>query len=133
MSQHIRVVQPEGWPRPKGYVNGMVSTGRTLHVAGQVGWETDERFAVHDLAGQFARALDNVLAVVHAAGGAAEHVVSMTVYVTSVDAYREATPALGPIWRERFGRHYPAMALVMVAGLLDPGAKVEIQGLAVLP
>jgi enamine deaminase RidA (YjgF/YER057c/UK114 family) len=129
----IAVVQPPGYPPPRGYANGVVARGRALHVAGQVGWEPDGRFASDDMAAQFARALDHVLAVVRAAGGAPGDVVSMTVYVTDLDAYRAARRAIGAAWRERFGAHYPAMALVGVAGLLEPAARVEIQATAALP
>jgi enamine deaminase RidA (YjgF/YER057c/UK114 family) len=128
----IRVVQVPGWPRPKGYANGVVTRERTLYVAGQVGWNDAHQFEHRDLPGQFARALDNVLAVVRAAGGVPGSVVKMTVYVTDLGAYRAAQAALGPIWRERFGRHFPAMALVGVAGLVEEGALVEIEATAAL-
>jgi enamine deaminase RidA (YjgF/YER057c/UK114 family) len=128
----IRFVEVPGWRRPKGYSNGVVSTLPTLFVAGQVGWNAEERFESPELAPQFAQALDNVLAVVRAAGGAPESVVRMTIYVTDLAAYKAATPALGPIWRARFGRHFPAMALVGVAGLVEDGALVEIEATAAL-
>lgn len=127
------VVHPEGWPRPRGYQNGIIATGRTLYVAGQIGWELDGNFASDDLADQFGRALDHVLAVVAAAGGVAEHIVRMTVYVTDLAAYRQSLARVGAVWRERLGRHYPVMALVGVAGLVEPRAKVEIEATAVLP
>lgn len=131
---HIETVQPSHWPRPRGYANGMIAHGRTLHVAGQVGWEQDGTFQSDDMAFQFGRALDNVLDVVRAAGGYPEHVVSMTVYVTDLAAYKAAAAAgLGTTWRSRFGRHYPAMALVGVAGLVEERARVEVQAVAVLP
>ena len=130
MSEHegIQFVEVPGWPRPKGFSQGVV-TGRerTLYVAGQVGWNARQEFETHDFAAQFAQALDNVLAVVRAAGGAPEDVVKMTMYVTDLPAYRAAQGALGPIWRERFGRHFPAMALVGVAGLVEEQALVEIE------
>lgn len=133
-SSHIQTVQPAHFPRPRGYANGVVSRGRTLHVAGQVGWEHDGTFQSDDLGFQFGRALDHVLDIVRAAGGRPEHVVNMTVYVTDLAAYKAAaTSGLGAIWRARFGRHYPAMALVGVAGLVEDGAKVEVQAVAVLP
>lgn len=125
-------MNPSDWPRPRGYANGVVCTGRRLHVAGQIGWEPDGSWAATDFLGQFARALDNVLAVVHAAGGAPADVVSMTVYVTDLVAYRSSARELGALWRERFGNHYPAMALVGVAGLVEPRALVEIQAEAAL-
>ncbi len=120
------------WPAPKGYVNGMIGEGRTLFVAGQVGWNERCEFESNDFADQFAKTLDNVLTVVRAAGGKPEHVARMTVYVTDLEAYRNSLKKLGPIWRERFGRHYPAMALVGVAGLVEIGALCEIEATAVL-
>jgi enamine deaminase RidA (YjgF/YER057c/UK114 family) len=127
------VVLPEGWPRPKGYANGVVAAGRTLYVAGQIGWDKEGVFAADDLVGQFGQALDNVLAIVLAAGGQPSDVVNMTIYVTDVEEYRRCGRDLGPLWRQRFGRHYPAMALVAVAALVEPRAKVEIQAVASLP
>lgn len=120
------------WPAPKGYVNGMIGEGRTLFVAGQVGWNERCEFESNDFADQFAKTLDNVLAVVRAAGAKPENIARMTVYVTDLDAYRNSLKKLGPIWRERFGRHYPAMALVGVAGLVEIGALCEIEATAVL-
>jgi enamine deaminase RidA (YjgF/YER057c/UK114 family) len=122
-------VDVAGWPPAKGYANGRVGTGRVLHVAGQIGWTPDGVFADGFVA-QFAQALDNVLAVVRAAGGAPEDIASMTVFVTSIDDYRGATGALGQIWRPRLGKHYPAMALVAVTALVEPKALVEIQAVA---
>lgn len=129
----LRSVDVPGWPAPKGYVNGVVATGRTLYVAGQVGWNERHEFPSDDLADQFGAALDNVLAVVRAAGAAPTDVARMLVYVTDLEAYRASQKRLGPIWRERFGRHYPAMALVGVSGLVEVKAKVEIEAVAVLP
>jgi enamine deaminase RidA (YjgF/YER057c/UK114 family) len=128
----FETVEVPGWPRPKGYANGVIATGRTLHVAGQIGWNAEQRFEHHDLLAQFGQALDNVLAVVRAAGGAPESVVKMTVYVTDLAAYRAIGPALGPVWRARFGKHFPAMALVGVTGLVEQEALVEIETIAVL-
>ena len=102
-------------------------------MAGQIGWEPDGTFASDELVPQFARALDNVLAVVAAAGGSARSIVSMTVYVTDIAAYRSSVRELGRTWRERMGDHYPAMALVGVTELVEPRARVEIQAVAELP
>ena len=130
----LRFVDVPGWPRPKGYANGIVApAGKTLYVAGQVGWNDQQVFASADFAGQFAQALDNVLAVVRAAGGKPESVVRMTIYVTDLDGYRAAARDLGPVWRERFGRHYPVMALIGVAGLVERAALLEIEATASLP
>ena len=132
----LRKIQPEGWPTPLGYANGMCSLGqgeRVLFVAGQVGWRSDGAFHTDDLAEQFAQALDNVLAVVRAAGGEPGSIARMTVYVTDLDAYRSGTRAIGQAWRARMGRHFPAMALVGVAGLVEKRAKVEIEATCILP
>jgi enamine deaminase RidA (YjgF/YER057c/UK114 family) len=129
----IEAVEVPGWPMPRGYVNGAIGTGRALHVAGQIGWEPDGSWAHHDLVGQFGRALDNVLAVLRAAGAGPEHVASMTVYVTDVVAYRTQLRAVGQAWRERWGKVYPAMALVAVSALVEPSALVEIQVVGYLP
>jgi enamine deaminase RidA (YjgF/YER057c/UK114 family) len=133
MKQRIEVVQPAGWPTPRGYANGVITQGRTLHIAGQIGWNAEGVFASDALEEQFASALDNVIAVVRAAGGEPSDVVRMTVYVTDLDAYRQGAKAIGRAWRERFGKHFPAMALVGVAGLVEPRAKVEIEAVASLP
>ena len=128
-----QILQPPGWPRPRGYANGVLVGGRRLHIAGQVGWEADGTFASTELVPQFARALDNVLAVVAAAGGGPRSIVSMTVYVTDMPAYRASVRELGRVWRERLGDHYPAMALVGVSVLVEASARVEIQAVAELP
>jgi enamine deaminase RidA (YjgF/YER057c/UK114 family) len=111
----------------------MVAAGRVLAVAGQIGAGPDGRLVAGDLVGQLDRALANVAEVVGAAGGRIDDVVSMTVYVTDLAAYLAARPALGEVWRQRAGRHYPAMALVEVRRLVTEGALVEVQALAVLP
>jgi enamine deaminase RidA (YjgF/YER057c/UK114 family) len=125
-----REVIVPGWPEPKGYSNGRVGEGRVLYVGGQIGWDEQRAFPPGGLVPQFGRALDNVLAVVRAAGGAAEDIATMTVFVTNIEEYRAAQRALGPVWRERMGRHYPAMALVAVTALVEPEAVVEIQAIA---
>ena len=125
------VVVP-GWPTPRGYANGRIGSGRVLHVAGQIGWTPSGTFEALDLVGQFAQALDNVLAVVRAAGGAPTDLATMTVFVTDVPAYRASVRALGPIWRARLGKHYPAMALVGTTMLVEPAALIEIQAVAYL-
>lgn len=118
------------WPKPRGYANGRIGQGAVLHVAGQIGWDEKGTFGEGSLGPQFAKALDNVIAVVKAAGGVPEDIAAMTVYVTDVDEYRKSQAILAPIWRERLGRHYPAMALVAVSALVEPAAVVEIQAVA---
>jgi enamine deaminase RidA (YjgF/YER057c/UK114 family) len=125
-------VEVPGWPRPRGYANGMVGEGRVLYVAGQIGWEPDGSWQHADLAGQFKKALENVMAVVRAAGGDVANVASLTVYVTDIEAYRRDHKAVGAGYREVFGKHFPAMALVGVSALVEPRAIVEIQAYCVL-
>ena len=127
-----RTVQPDGWPRPRGYANGMAARGELLAVAGQIGWNAQEQFESELFADQFRQALANVVAVVEAAGGAALDIISLTIYVTDKREYIEQLQAVGQAYRDLLGKHFPAMALVGVAELLEPRAKVEIQALAVL-
>ena len=126
----VTLVDVPGWPPPRGYANGTIGTGRVVHVAGQIAWDTSGAIVSDDLVAQFGQALANVVAVVTAAGGAATDVAAMTVFVTDIDAYRAGRRALGPIWKAHLGAHFPAMALVAVAALVEPGAKVEIQATA---
>jgi enamine deaminase RidA (YjgF/YER057c/UK114 family) len=118
------------WPAPRGYANGRTGRGQVVHVAGQIGWDAHGAFAATDLVSQFAQALDNVIAVVRAAGGAPEDIATLTVSVVDIAAYRGAQKALGAVWRERLGKHFPAMALVAVSDLVEPRAVVEIQATA---
>lgn len=131
MSQ--RVIQPEGWPRPKGYSNGIAAKGETLFIAGQIGWDTDGKLVSDELVPQFEKALENMKAVLSAAGGKSEHLARVTVYVTDKTSYRENARAIGESWRRILGPVFPAMSLVQVADLLEDGALVEIEGTAVLP
>ncbi len=128
----IETIQPASWPRPKGYANGVVATGRTLYVAGQIGWTPEGVFEKKDFVGQLDQALGNVVAVVEAAGGTARSIVKLTIYVTDLDAYRSSLGAIGEVWRRRMGKHFPAMALVGVAGLVEREALVEIEATASL-
>jgi enamine deaminase RidA (YjgF/YER057c/UK114 family) len=129
-----KVITPNDFPKPRGYANGLlVPKGKTLYISGQVGWDKNARIVSPDFATQFLQTLDNVIAVVRAAGGATEHIVKLLAFVTDLDAYRAAMPAIGEGWRSRMGKYYPAMSLVKVAGLLEPGALVEIEGVANLP
>ena len=128
----LEAVNPPGLARPSGYSHGLRGRGELLFVAGQVGWDAQECMVSDDFVAQFAQALDNVLAVVRAAGGVPESVGRLTVYVTDKDEYLRRRRELGLAWRERFGRHYPAMALVEVKGLLEPRAQLEIEATALL-
>lgn len=130
----METLLPDGWPRPKGYSNGLrVPAGRDLiFVAGMVGWNERERMVSTNFAGQFEKALENVLAVVERGGGSAADLVRLTVYVTDLEAYRASLKEIGAAWKRLVGRHYPCMALVQVKGLLEAGALVEIEAVAAL-
>jgi enamine deaminase RidA (YjgF/YER057c/UK114 family) len=126
-------LQPEGWPRPKGYSNGVAVSGRMVFVAGQIGWDEREKVVSDDFAAQFRQVLLNTLAVLKEAGAGAEHIVRMTWFVTSRDEYAAAAADLGRAWRELMGRNYPTMSVIIVSGLVEPDAKLEIETTAVLP
>ncbi len=128
------VVNPEALGAPKGWNNGLVAPreGRLLFIAGQAGWEDEAPGTPPAFAEQFARALDKVLLIVREAGGEPSDLARLTIYVTDLAAYRASRKALGEGWRERLGKHYPAVALVLVSGLVDRGAVVEIEATAVL-
>ena len=128
-----RVLQPEGWARPIGYANGIEARGRTVFVGGQIGWNAQCRFEVHDMAGQVRQALENVVAVLAEAGAGPEHVTTMTWYVTDRKAYSGALKEIGAAWKATMGRTFPAMAVVEVSGLVEDEAVVEIQATAVIP
>ena len=129
-----QVISPAGMPRPRGYADGLVvPSGRLLFISGQIAWDKDARIVSPDFATQFLAALDNVINVVRTAGGGTQHIVKLLAFVTDLDAYRVAMTDIGEGWRARMGKYYPAMSLVKVAGLLEPGALVEIEGQAVLP
>jgi enamine deaminase RidA (YjgF/YER057c/UK114 family) len=129
-----KLIQPPQFPKPRGYSNGVVCPpGRILYIAGQVAFDKEARIVSADFATQFLAALDNVVEVVRAAGGATEHIVKLLAFVTDLDKYRSAQKAIGEGWRARLGTYYPAMSLVKVSGLIEPGALVEIEGTAVLP
>ncbi|MBI2930600.1 MAG: RidA family protein [Planctomycetes bacterium] len=128
----MEIINPPSWVKPVGYSNGVKASGTFLAVAGQVGWDEKGKLVGDDFARQFGRALANVVEVVRAAGGRAENVIKLTLFVTSKEEYLGSLKALGAEYRRVMGRHYPAMSCVQVAGLVEPGAKVEIEGLAVL-
>jgi len=125
-------VNPESLARPRGYSHGMKGHGEVLFVAGQIGWDWGAVLVSEDLVAQFGQALDNVLAVVWAAGGAKESVARMVLYVTDKKEYQTRSKDIGSAYRRRMGQHYPAMTLVEVKSLLEDGAKVEIEAVAVL-
>jgi enamine deaminase RidA (YjgF/YER057c/UK114 family) len=129
----MKPLLPPGWPRPKGYSNGILAEGRMILTAGIVGWDENERFVADDLAGQFEQVLKNILAILHEGGAGPEHVARMTWYVTDRDDYVRSLPQIGRIYREHMGRNFPAMAVVEVSRLVEPQAKVEIETIAVIP
>ncbi len=128
------VLQPQDWAPPIGYSNGIAAApGRTLYLAGQIGWDAQQKFHSSDIADQFEQALKNILAVLAEAGGGPEHICRITVYCTEKDEYLAARRRLAGIWRELMGRHYPAMTMVFVTDLVDEGAKIELESTAVVP
>jgi enamine deaminase RidA (YjgF/YER057c/UK114 family) len=132
-SKGPQAVLPAGWPRPKGYANGVVAQGRMLFIAGMIGWDGDGRFHTDDFAGQARQALANVAEVLKAAGGSGEHIVRMTWYVTDKREYLAAAREIGQAFRELIGSYTIAMTAVEVRALIEDRAKVEIEATAVLP
>jgi len=129
----IQTIQPDGWAAPKGYANGISAKGRQIFIAGQIGWNAEARFETDDFVAQVEQALSNVVAVLTAAGGKPEHIVRLNWYITDKGDYTENQRGIGEAYRRVIGRHFPAMTLLVVAGLLEPRAKVEIEATAVLP
>jgi len=132
VSAHATLLPP-GWPRPRGYANGIAANGRMVLTGGVVGWDEQERFVSETLAGQFRQVLANTLAILAEGGAGPEHVVRMTWYVTSVSDYRESLAEIGGAWRELMGKNFPAMAVVEVTALVEPAARIEIETIAVVP
>lgn len=130
----IQILQPDGWPRPKGYANGMSARGRVVFVAGQVGWNpVTEKVESDDFGAQAARALQNVVAVLRAGGAEPRHVVRMTWFINDKAGYFAAQREIGAAYRELFGKHFPTMSVIVVSGFIEEGAKVEIEATAVVP
>jgi enamine deaminase RidA (YjgF/YER057c/UK114 family) len=126
------VLHPSGWPQPKGYANGIKARGDLLFIGGMVGWDKHGHFPV-DFVGQTRLLLANIIAVLAEGGASPRHIVRMTWYVRDMDEYLKARPALGDVYREVMGDHYPAMALVAVTRLVEPDARLEIETTAVVP
>ena len=126
------ILQPAGWARPRGYANGVAAEGRQVFLSGQIGWDAEQRIVSDDFAPQARQALANIVAVLATAGAQPEHLVRLTWFVTSRDEYNAALTEIGASYRELIGRHYPAMSVVVVAGLLERRAKVEIEATAVI-
>jgi enamine deaminase RidA (YjgF/YER057c/UK114 family) len=129
----MQILQPPGWPKPKGYSNGIAAKGRLVFVAGQVGWNAQEKFETSDLAGQARQALKNVVAILAEAGAGPEHICRMDWFLADVKEYNASLKEIGAAYREVIGRHFPVMTAVQVGGFVETGAKVEIEVTAVLP
>jgi enamine deaminase RidA (YjgF/YER057c/UK114 family) len=127
MTPRVKIVNPESLGAPKGYSNGILASGKMLFIAGQISWDGG------DFAAQFSKALANVLEVVRAAGGKPKHLARLTIYVTDKREYVGSLPAVGKAYTKLMGKHFPAMTLLEVKALLEPGAKIEIEATAVLP
>ena len=129
------LINPDSLGVPSGYSHGLVAEagGKLLFIAGQIAWDEKQKIVSADFVEQFDRALANVVTVLSAAGGKPEHIARLVIYVTDKVEYRERTSEVGERYRKHLGKHFPAMVLVQVAGLLDDAAKVEIEGMAVLP
>ena len=128
------VLLPPGWAPPIGYANGIAAKpGRIVFIAGQVGWDAEQRFHSEAIAPQFEQALSNVLAVLAQAGGKPEHVCRITAFCCDKPAYLAARPELGKIWRRLMGKHFPAMSMIFVSDLLDNPGKIELEATAVVP
>ena len=128
----MQVLLPPGWPRPRGYANGVAGQGRQVYIAGMIGWDAQGRFQTDDFAAQARQALQHIVAVLAEAGGRPEHLVRMTWYVLDKKEYLAASKEVGQAYRDIIGRHYPAMTAVQVAGLIEDRARVEIEVTAVI-
>ncbi len=131
MTQHI--IQPEGWADAKGYANGISAVGRSLYVGGQIGWNAQQQFESDDFIQQMEQALRNILTIVETAGGQADNIVRLTWYIIDKKEYLSRQKEVGAAYRRVLGRHFPAMAMVVVAGLIEDRALLEIEAIAVLP
>jgi enamine deaminase RidA (YjgF/YER057c/UK114 family) len=130
----MEVLLPQGWAPPIGYANGIaVAPGRIVFIAGQVGWDAQQKFHSAEVAPQFEQALQNVLAVLAEAGGRPEHICRITAFCCDKPAYLAARPQLGGIWKRLMGRHYPCMSMIFVSDLLDSPGKIELEATAVVP
>ena len=130
----MQTLLPPGWPRPKGYANGITAEGRLVFIAGEVGWNPlTEKFDAKDFIGQFRQTLNNIVAIMAEAGAKPEHIVRMTWYVVDKREYLANLAGVGDAWRAIMGRVFPCMAAIEVKGLMEPEAKIEIETTAVVP
>jgi enamine deaminase RidA (YjgF/YER057c/UK114 family) len=126
-------LQPKGWLAPKGYANGIAAEGKQVFIAGQIGWKADATFVSDDFVAQVEQALSNIVAVLAEAGGMPQHIARMTWYLTDKKEYLARQREVGEVYRRVLGKHFPAMTAVVVAGLIEDGAKVEIEATAIIP
>ena len=133
MSSMMQILQPPGWPRPKGFSHGISCKGRFVLIAGQVGWTPQGEWKETGFAGQFRQTLENILAVLKEANGRPEHIVRLTWYVLDKHEYLSSLREVGTAYRELMGRHYPTMAVVQVGALVEDAARLEIEATAVVP
>ena len=129
----FETLQPKGWASPQGYANGIAVEGRLVFIAGQIGWDAEARIVSDDFVAQAEQALKNIVTVLAEAGGAPHHLTRLTWYITDKAAYIARRKEVGDAYRRVIGKHFPAMALLVVAGLLEEGAQVEIEATAVIP
>jgi enamine deaminase RidA (YjgF/YER057c/UK114 family) len=129
----MQILQPPGWAKPRGFSNGIAASGRLVFIAGQVGWTGEGKWEAKDFAGQFRQAMENIVEVLAEAGGKPEHIVRLTWYVVDKQEYLQSLHAVGRAYRDVMGRHYPAMAVVQVTGLVEDAARLEIEATAVIP
>jgi enamine deaminase RidA (YjgF/YER057c/UK114 family) len=133
IDSNFTFLQPKDWLAPKGYANGVVAEGRQVFIAGQIGWKADATLVSDDFVTQVEQALRNIVAVLAEAGGSPHHITRMTWYLTDKKEYLSRQAEVGQAYRRAIGRHFPAMTAVVVAGLIEDGAKVEIEATAVIP
>jgi enamine deaminase RidA (YjgF/YER057c/UK114 family) len=129
----MKILQPPGWARAKGFSNGIAATGTLVFIAGQIGWTGDCKWEARDFAGQFRQALKNILEVLREAKGRPEHIVRLTWYVLDKQEYLNSLKPVGDAYRQLMGKHYPTMAVVQIGGLVEPEARLEIEATAVIP
>ena len=129
----MKILQPPGWARAKGFSNGIAAKGNLVFIAGQIGWTGDCKWEARDFAGQFRQAIKNILAVLAEANGKPEHIVRLTWYVLDKQEYLNSLKGVGEAYRELMGKHYPTMAVVQVSGLVEAEARLEIEATAVVP
>ena len=129
----MKLLHPKSWKPPSGYSNGIAASGRFVFVAGQVGWNAEQKFESEQLAPQFEQALKNIIAVLAEDGARPEHICRLTAYCCDKPAYLAARPQLGTIWKRLMGRHYPVMTMIFVSDLLDHPGKIELEATAVIP